>query len=191
MKNSDNIDNLIAKELLEMAQHDIKVREELLREGKLSPGYNPDMERVHKKNAERLDEIINSIGYPVKSIVGEQASQAAWLIVQHAISMPIFMKKCYALISEAGDGISPQYFAFLHDRICYFEGRPQRYGTQFDGRGMYPVEDKELMIRLRRELQLSEHDDDYIVDVKSIGLDKDLHPSDKDFNQWRKQTGWI
>ncbi|MBG6188051.1 hypothetical protein IWX80_002429 [Flavobacterium sp. CAN_S2] len=60
------------------------------------------------------------------------------------------MKKCFALISEAGDEISSQNLAYLHDRICYFEGKPQRYGTQFDSRGMYPVEDEELMIRLRR-----------------------------------------
>lgn len=125
MRNRDsNLHNHIAKELVEMTQYDLQVREELLKEGKLSPGYNPDMEHVHKKNAERLDEIINSIGYPTKSIVGEEASQSAWLIVQHAISMPVFMKKCYALISEADDKISTQNLAYLYDRICYFEGRP-------------------------------------------------------------------
>lgn len=87
--------------------------------------------------------------------------------------------------------ISPQNLDYLHDRICYFEGRTQRYGTQFDSRGMHPVEDKELMIRLRRELRLSEQDEDYIIEIKSIGANMDLHPSDKDFNQWRKQAGWI
>lgn len=56
---------------------------------------------------------------------------------------------------------------------------------------MYPVEDKELMISLRRELRLSEHDEDNIIEIKSIGANLDLHPSDKDFNKWRKQAGWI
>lgn len=40
------MNNRIAKELIEMAHHDLEVREELLKEGKLSPGYNPDMERA-------------------------------------------------------------------------------------------------------------------------------------------------
>ncbi|MCC9065775.1 DUF6624 domain-containing protein [Flavobacterium piscisymbiosum] len=185
------MDNRIAKELIEMARHDLEVREELLKEGKLSPGYNPDMERVHIKNATRLDEIINSIGYPTKSIVGEEASQAAWLIVQHAISLPVFMKKCYTLIAEAADQVSPQNFAYLHDRICYFEGRPQKFGTQFDSRGMYPVENKNEMIRLRKELQLNAHDEKSIVEFIPSVHKIDLHPDDEEFNLWRKQVGWV
>ncbi|KAF2328121.1 DUF6624 domain-containing protein [Flavobacterium ginsenosidimutans] len=187
MENTKNI----ARELIEMARHDLEVREALLKEGKLSPGYNPDMERVHKKNAQRLEEIIDSIGYPTKSSVGEEASQAAWLIVQHAISLPLFMKRCYALISEAANEVSPQNFAYLHDRICYFEGRPQKFGTQFDARGMYPVEDKAEMIRLRRELQLAPHDEESIAEFMASVHKMNLHPHDQEFNRWRKQVGWI
>ena len=36
----------IAIELIQMAQHDLKVQQKLLKEGKLSQGYNPDMERI-------------------------------------------------------------------------------------------------------------------------------------------------
>lgn len=43
----------IANELIEMARHDLEVRERLLNEGTLSPGYNPEMERVHRNNAAR------------------------------------------------------------------------------------------------------------------------------------------
>ena len=185
------MNNRIAKELIEMARHDLEVREELLKEGKLSPGYNPDMERVHLENAKRLNEIINAIGYPTKSIVGEEASQAAWLIVQHAISLPVFMKRCYTLISEAGDEVSPQNFAYLHDRICYFEGRPQKFGTQFDSNGMFPVENKTEMIRLRKELQLDAHDEKSIVEFIPSVHKTGLHQNDEEFNHWRKQVGWL
>lgn len=194
MKQAESISdiyNSIAKELVEMAQYDLQVREELLKDGKLSNGYNPDMERVHKNNAMRLDEIINSIGYPTKSSVGEEASQAAWLIVQHAISMPVFMKRCYTLLSETANEVSPQNFAYLHDRICYFEGRPQKFGTQFDSRGIYPVEDKAEMIRLRKELQLEVHDESSIVESIDSAHKIDMHPHDKEFNRWRKLVGWI
>jgi hypothetical protein len=152
-------------------------------------GYNPDMEAVHKKNAARLAEIVDETGYPTKSKVGEQASKAVWLIVQHAIREPTLMKRCWQLMGGTDD-VNPQNLAYLYDRICYFEGRPQKYGTQFDSRGLYPVEDKKEMIRLRRELILKAHDKDMVVESKA-DLHANLHPNNKTFNEWRKKVGWI
>jgi len=177
----------IAIELIEMARLDLQVREELLKAGKLSPGYHPDMEHIHLKNAARLSEIINAIGYPTLSKVGKEASEAAWLIVQHAISEPTLMKRCHVLLSEASDDVNPQNLAYLHDRICYFEGRPQKYGTQFDDRGLYPVENKTEMIRLRKKLQLSVLDEALIMEYNP---GDNLHQYDKEFNLWRKKVGW-
>jgi hypothetical protein len=184
------MDIKIAKELIEMAHHDLQVRDKLLKQGKLSAGYNPEMESVHKKNAARLNEIINAIGYPTRLIVGQEASDAAWLIIQHAISEPALMKKCYELLSASDGGVNPQNLAYLHDRICYFEGRPQKYGTQFDNRGLYPVEDKEEMIRLRKELKLEELEQNAIIEVRTED-NKNLHQDDLEFNSWREQVGWI
>lgn len=181
----------ISNELIEMARHDLEVREQLLNEGTLSPGYNPDMERVHRMNATRLEEIIDAIGYPTIAKVGKAASEAAWLIVQHAISEPALMRRCYALIAQSPEDVNPQNLAYLHDRICYFEGRPQRYGTQFYDRGMYPVEDKEEMKRLRNELDMLAHDEDLIVACKNTGSQDNLHPDDNEFNAWRKNVGWL
>jgi len=183
------MDKSIANELIAMARHDLQVREQLLKAGKLSPGYHPEMEQLHLKNASRLEEIMNTIGYPTRSKVGEEASEAAWLIVQHAISKPALMKKCYTLLSEAPNDVNPQNLAYLHDRICYFEGRPQKFGTQFDDRGLYPVEDKAEMIQQRKALHLSAHDEGLIVECKYAGTD--LHPHDNEFNLWRKRVGWI
>lgn len=181
----------IANELIEMAGHDIKVREQLLNDGKLSPGYNPDMERVHRMNAARLKEIIDIIGYPTVARVGKAASEAAWLIVQHAISEPELVRRCYALISQEHDGVNPQNLAYLYDRICYFEGRPQRYGTQFDSRGIYPVEDIAEMVRLRESLNFKPHSNDSVTEYSPTTSNSDLHPDDADFNLWRKKVGWI
>lgn len=169
-----------------MARLDLQVREKLLNEGALSDGYNLEMEAVHKKNAARLTEIVDQFG---KSKVGTEASEAAWLIVQHAISEPALMKRCWELITEA-DNVNPQNLGYLYDRICYFKGKPQKYGTEFDRRGLYPVEDKKEMIRLRKELKLKVHDEDMNVESKT-DLTADLHPDDKTFNEWRKKVGWI
>lgn len=181
----------ISDELIEMARYDLEVREKLLNEGALSPGYNPYMERVHKENAARLKKIIDTIGYPTAPKVGEAASEAAWLIVQHSISEPQFMRGCYALISQNPQDVSPQNLAYLHDRICYFEGRPQRYGTQFDDRGLYPVEDWEEMVQLRKKLGLSELYQGLIIEYNKTAHNIDLHPYDSDFNAWRKNVGWL
>lgn len=179
----------IADELIAMARHDLQVREKLLQAGKLSQGYSSEMEQLHLKNAAKLEEIIDLMGYPTRSKVGEEASEAAWLIVQHAISRPALMKRCYVLLSENNDDVDAQNLAYLHDRICYFEGRPQRFGTQFDHRGLYPVEDKAETIRLRKALQMSAHDESVIVECKDMAAD--LHCGELAFNQWRKSVGWL
>jgi len=179
----------IAQELIQLAQHDLTVRERLLKANKLSQGYNPEMELVHKENAARLRKIIDLIGWPTRSKVGDEASEAAWLIVQHAIGEPPFMKRCYALLMESMEDINPQNMAYLYDRICYFEGRPQKYGTQYDDGVLYPVENKNEVNVHRQKLQLKPLSDHIIVEYQKSDTG-DLH-KDTGFNAWRKKAGWI
>lgn len=124
-----------AAEILVMAQEDLRLRGELAETGALFDGYHPDMERLHTANAHRLEEIITDIGgWPSPALVGEEAAEAAWLIVQHAIGLPDFQRGMLKLLGNAavaGD-VPAWQAAYLEDRICVFEGRPQIYGTQFD-----------------------------------------------------------
>jgi hypothetical protein len=180
----------IAEKLIQLARHDLAVRERLIKENKLFGGYNPEMETVHRENAAALREFISMIGWPTKSKVGEEASEAAWLIVQHSIGEPDFMKECLGLMEESIEDINPQNLAYLYDRICYFEGRPQKYGTQYDDNGLYPVEDKNETNVLRQKLNLEPHPADSIIESKVSDKPEDLH-RDHDFNGWRKKTGWI
>ncbi len=46
----------IAKELIKLKDQDFKVRQGLIKEGKLFNGYNPEMEEVHLSNVTRLQE---------------------------------------------------------------------------------------------------------------------------------------
>lgn len=181
---------LIAAQLIQLARHDVEVRQRLLEENKLSPGYHPAMEAVHQQNAARLKEIILLIGWPTPSKVGNEASEAAWLIVQHSIGDPAFMKSCYALLEQSAGNVNPQHLAYLHDRICYFRGKPQKYGTQYDDNGLYPVEDKNMVNRLRKQLGLPPHPVDTITESTANEHSTDLH-TDPEFNAWRKKVGWI
>lgn len=88
------------------------------------------------------------------------------------------------------DDIDPQQLAYLYDRICYFEGRPQKYGTQYDDGGLYPVEDRTALNIYRYNLNLNPIATDKIIGVKETGASQDLH-TDPEFNAWRKKVGWI
>jgi hypothetical protein len=129
-----SLDEGLRRELLALRAEDLRVREEVLSGASVYAGYHPRMEEVHRRNAARLKEIIAAHGWPGRSLVGEDGSVAAWFIAQHAIGEPEFQRRALGLLREAlarGE-VSPAAPAYLQDRICYFEGRPQVYGTQFD-----------------------------------------------------------
>lgn len=124
----------IARELLDMARRDAEMRAELVRRGALFDGYHPDMRALHEANAARLMAILDKTGWPDETAVGAEAAQAAWLIAQHAISLPDTMRRCAALLADAVTrGGAPGWrLVMLTDRIRVLEGRGQVYGAQFD-----------------------------------------------------------
>ena len=121
-------------ELLAMAEEDQRVRTELAADGSLFDGYHARMRAVHDQNAARLGEIIDMHGWPGHRLVGDEAAQAAWLVLQHAIGHPNLQRRGLLLLQEAASrcDVPAVEVATLHDRICFFEGRPQRYGTQYN-----------------------------------------------------------
>lgn len=104
------------------------------------------MAAVDSVNTARLAEIVRAHGWPGKSRFGEEASHAAFLIVQHSTS-PEFQKSMLELLSAAAvtGEAEKRHVAMLTDRVLTNEDEPQRYGTQFrivDGRLVaYPIDD--------------------------------------------------
>lgn len=196
----------IAQELTERRRHDLDVRQRLVTEGKLFRGYNPEMEEVHLGNARRLQEIIVQIGWPAQEQVGEEASQAAWLIVQHAISLPSFMIGALALMKEQEKErtIDPVNLAFLSDRIAMYTNRPQSYGTQFvdDEQGRlvsYQLDDSTEQVNQRREkLGLNTVEERLVELIAQMKVEQEKQPTanERQFEQekydtWRRKVGWI
>src|SRR5688572_2145695 len=110
-----------------MAAEDKRVRAELAATGELFQGYAPRMAEVHLHNAQRLEAIIARHGWPGKSLVGDDGAHAAWLVLQHAIGSPALQRNCLPLLKEAvsrGE-MKAVDVAYLEDRICFFERRPQ------------------------------------------------------------------
>lgn len=196
----------IARELIERREHDFAVRQRLIAEGTLFRGYNPEMEAVHLDNAQRLQAVIDEIGWPAQEQVGEEASQAAWLIVQHAISLPQFMKSTLALMHEQKTmrTIDPVALAFLSDRIAMFEGSPQLYGTQFvdDERGrLVPyllAGSVDAVNQRRRQVGLNTVEERLaeltaqLTTEKGKGATADERQQERiAYDRWRIKVGWI
>lgn len=110
------------------------LRDKLVKTGELGNGYNEELRAMHNSNVAALQEIIAVIGYPSIAKVGKEASDAAWLVIQHSVEQPDFMKNCLNLLQNAVDQneADPKSLAYLSDRIAVFERKPQLYGTQFD-----------------------------------------------------------
>jgi hypothetical protein len=196
------MDPALRDELLAMETEDIRVRAELLEAGELGDGYNPRMREVHERNAARLKEIIAAHGWPGRSLVGEDGSHAAWRTVQHAIGDPEFQRSCVPAIEKsvaAGEAPLAQ-LVFVLDRVRYFEGKPQLYGTQFDWDengelNPWPIEDPEHVDERRRRAGLNSIADRTREIREQAARDGDTGPADREeykrkFETWLRETGW-
>ena len=106
-------------ELMAMAKRDSETRARLLAAGKLYGDYAEEMQRVHKENAKRLDEIVDTYSWPGLALVGLEGCRAAWLVAQHAICTPALQRKFHAVMEQAvesGD-VPKRLLACLTDRI--------------------------------------------------------------------------
>ena len=124
----------LREELLRMQGEDLALREELVRTGMLFDGYAPRMADLHRRNNARLRELLAAHGWPGRSLVGDDAAAAAWLVLQHAILDPGLMRGAVPLLERAAAAgeVEAKHLAMLVDRIRTLEGRPQVYGTQHD-----------------------------------------------------------
>src|SRR5690606_31586958 len=107
----------IAYKIIELKNADLALRDKLIQNGRLSEGYNEDMQEMHNKNAKTLNDIIETIGYPTIDKIGKEASEATWLIIQHSIGQPEFMKKFARLLEIAvnENKADPKNLAYLTD----------------------------------------------------------------------------
>jgi hypothetical protein len=185
-----------------MAAEDEVVRAELAAAGSLFQGYHPRMAEVHRRNAAALAEIIAGLGWPVPALVGDDGSRAAWLVLQHAIGDPPFQRRGLELLRAAvGRGEIPGWqAAYLEDRIRFFEGRPQVYGTQYDwdedGRiSPLPVEDAAGVDERRKAVGLLPLDEDTRRKREGIARSgeeppRDWHRRQREMEAWARSVGW-
>lgn len=158
---SGAISRSLQAELLTMGEEDQKYRAELQDEmikrsnaGVRTPSevvlsLQKKQDEIDERNLARLEEIVRQHGWPGRSLVGEKASTAAFLILQHADLAR--QKKYFPLFKKAAaDGEARRAdAAMLEDRILMREGKKQIYGTQVRSGPetggkleLYPIEDE-------------------------------------------------
>jgi uncharacterized protein DUF6624 len=92
-------------------------------------------DELTRRNQALIRKIVQEHGWPGRSLVGDDGSAAAWLVVQHMDMDLEFQQRCLALMKEAflvGE-VRPHDLAYLTDRVLTHEGKPQMYGTQGGG----------------------------------------------------------
>jgi len=193
----------IAKKIIKLKNADLTLREKLIKSGQLGEGYHKKMKELHNKNAQILNDIINTIGYPTNDKVGIEASDATWLIIQHSIGQPEFMKKCAALLEKAvGEKkANPKYLAILTDRIAVFEGKLQYYGTQFDwdvDGNLSPniYDDLTKVNERRKSIGLNTLEEQTEIVRRQAENESHSPPSDyekmkHEIEEWKRNVGWI
>ncbi len=187
----------LREELLALQANDLQTRARLEKQGLLGRGYHPEMQRVHESNAARLEEVVESCGWPGKSLVDEDGAEAAWLLLQHAVSRPDLMRRCLPLLEQAAAGgeIPRRHVAYLTDRIRFFEGRPQVYGTHYapDDRGrrtVYALEDAGAVNELRAAVGLEPLPEDARVPAVRAAPPEAVRRERAALAQWARSVGW-
>jgi hypothetical protein len=134
-------------------------------------GYKRKQEKENqKKNEKFIMDLLKRKLFPTYAMVGEEASNAAILVIQHSGENKLF-KKALPLAEQAAKQkqINTTYYAIMVDRYLAQQGKKQLYGTQYwsmikkDANGYYtrssdyffvPIEDgKNINIR-RKEIGL-------------------------------------
>ena len=122
----------LRKELLHRVEKDQKIRDEWVKKGvkRVDKSLSARMNAIDSANTARMKEIVRQYGWPGPELVGQDGTDAAFLLVQHADhefqkEMLPFVKKEY----QAGK-LQGQFYALLLDRVLVREGKPQIYGTQ-------------------------------------------------------------
>ncbi|HEY8364948.1 MAG TPA: DUF6624 domain-containing protein [Haloplasmataceae bacterium] len=193
----------IARELIDMVKKDLSMQEKLYKSNNLAEEYNPDLEKIHQENAQRLLSIIYEMGWPTVKKVGYEASLSAWTILQNAISCPELQRISVPILMELAQNkdIYPSEVAVLYDRICYFEMRPQKYGTQFDydendELSPWKIEDEDNVDIYRKQVGLPPLQD-AINRMRELAKEYNEKPNlsynerQKRRLEWAKRVGWI
>ncbi|MGW2597127.1 DUF6624 domain-containing protein [Streptomyces klenkii] len=122
------------------------------------------MRVVDADNTAWLKAVEAGHGWPGHTLVGEEAADAAWLMIQHAdrdLPFQLHVLPLLAAAVDAGEAL-PRHLAYLTDRCQVAQQRGQTYGTQYfdDNKGHFeprPITDPDQLDERRATVGLGPH----------------------------------
>jgi hypothetical protein len=191
----------LAYELVNMAEEGRAVWAAVSTEDPLFYGHHPMMEKLCRRNADRLNVIFDSVGWPGPEVNRGGCWAADWLLY-HAIWSPNVMRRGLGLLraAERRGKVDPLDVALLEDRILMLEGKPLQYGTQleWDDNGVLnplPIADP-ADVDVRRGAvgldPLGEHIERIRAEAQTYG---EVAPADRAarkaaVEEWARLVGW-
>ncbi len=151
-------------------------------------GKEPDlkaMERVDPDNTKWLKELVTEIGWIDADRFGKNATQSAFLIVQHSGDLPLMLAALPEIEKDVkAKKLDPQNFALLWDRTQVRLGEKQRYGSQLGERPggvgvVLALEDRANVEKIRADIGLFPLSR-YIEMMKQITKEKEIVFEDDD-----------
>jgi len=154
-------------ELLKRVEQDQAIRNELIKKdiAHPDPALLKQMNRIDAVNTARVKAIIKQYGWPGPDLVGDDGSNAAFLLIQHADRRS--RKELRPLAEKAFQtgALTGQNYALFIDRVLVEEGKLQIYGTsakpfdQWNGTEptFEPIEDEANLDKRRAQLGLMPH----------------------------------
>ena len=112
------------------------------------------------------------------------------------------MKKCAKLLENAVNENKANRInlAYLIDRIAVFEGKPQRYGTQFDWNengelSPQPFDDLTKVNQRRKSIGLNTIEEQTVIIRRQAKEENQSPPTNfekrkKEMDEWRIAVGW-
>jgi hypothetical protein len=98
---TDKEKEALRQELAAMVKEDQDARMATIQDKDAEPILWKKVEEIDTKNTRRMKEIIAKVGWPGKTLIGEEGAHNAWLLVQHADRNREFQKECLVLLEKA------------------------------------------------------------------------------------------
>ena len=116
-------------------------------------------EEIDAPNTKRMNDILASRGFPTPTLVGRDGVGAFVTMLQHVRDVETRKNSAVGMTRAYEDKvILPHQYAGFVDRLLIDQGKPQRYGSNFemkDGKMvMTPVEDPRNLEKRRKDLGL-------------------------------------
>ncbi len=123
-----------------------------------------ELKILDSTNTAFVEKVFENYGYPGKSLVGEQTSMAAWLIIHHSNKIGTYLPSIKEA-SEKGE-LDFKFVAMMEDRHLMTQNLEQIYGTQStfgsDNKGfIWPIKDPETVNERRKKAGFTETIEEY------------------------------